>query len=329
MEDFTQMRNRTLIKELRDFLIDKDSPNRNALIDIFREHIDKQEKSIALCFRGSYATFYYRCRMLLKLEFKNGEVVGSYDFNYAKARPDRETIRNTLVGLGVTVTDSVKKPKCIMILSGKNRIFHDKLKEAIYIFIELIDGFKKLKKENDRQQQLYGRCFGNETVTYYDIEYTEPFETLLACGYYDQVGTTFEDKRKAHRDHSAGKFDLLGIRRSENGYVLQLAELKSTIKACTQRKAGVKAHFDDYTRYCKTPSLLNLRKIEAINAIALLSEILDEKHFADDIDIDSLTTEIVFIFTDESVQVVDDYRALLESENIKIICYDENMNVIE
>lgn len=319
---------RALIDELSNFLRTP-TPNQECIVEFINNYIDKGEKSISLFFRGDYATLYYRCRQLLKLEYSNKQVKGFFDFNYARFSPRVEDYRNELSNLGVKFGKNLKNIS--VILDGNGKVEKQALKQILTKYIELIDCWlahmhKKTVSEGDRQQQLFAIGFGNSENTYFDIEYREPRETLIKEGYYDYVGLDLEAKKAEYKQHCGGRFDLLGLRRTEEGYVLQFVEVKTKPNACKD-PSGVLDHIRDYTKYCNYTNLVNKRKSDAVYTVNLLSEILNKDVWLKVEDI--VGHEIVFIFTDDSVKMVEQYRQALDDKNIKIVCYDKNLNRIE
>lgn len=321
---------RILIDGLSDFLTIP-SPNQRCIVGLIKDYIGKAEKSISLCFRGDYATLYYRCKQLLRIEYFTNykKVKGFFNFRYALPNPNKEKYRSELNELGVKFGNDERNVS--VILDGNGKVESEKLKEILQKYIELIDYWiehrtKGTISENDRQQQLFAVGFGNSDNTFFDIEYREPRETLIKEGYYDYVGGGLEEKKAEHKKNCGGRFDLLGLRKAEGGYVLQFVEVKTKAKAC-DGNAGVSKHIVDYTKYCKYISLVNKRKSDAVYTINLLSAILGK---GNNLTIDDITGyEIVFIFTDDSVRKVERYRKELCDNNIIIACYDKKLNRIE
>ena len=319
---------RALIDKLSDFLKNP-SPNQECIVELIKDYIDKREKSISLCFRGDYATLYYRCRQLLRLEYTNKQVKGFFNFRYARFSLHEVNYRDELSNLGVKFGEDLRNVS--VILDGDGKVEKENLKQILTKYIELIDCWlahvrKTTICEGDRQQQLFAIGFGNNKNTYFDIEYREPRETLIKEGYYDYVDGDLEAKKAEYQQHSGGRFDLLGLRKADGGYVLQFVEVKTKPSAC-DGKAGVLDHISDYTKYCNYKNMVDKRKSDAVYIVNLLSEILntDNRLKIEDI----IDHEIVFIFTDDSVRKVDQYRQALNEKNIRIVCYDKNLKRIE
>ena len=294
---------RALIDELRNFLTNQ-KPNQECIVEFVKDYIDKREKSISLCFRGDRATLYYRCRQLLRLEYSNKQVKGFFNFKYARFSSRREDYRNELSELGVKFGEDLENIS--VILDGNGKVEKEALKLILTKYIELIDcwlGYMRKKTicEGDRQQQLFAVGFGNSENTYFDIEYREPRETLINAGYYNYIDGDLEAKKAEHKKHSGGRFDLLGLRKVNGGYVLQFVEVKTKPDSCDD-PSGVLDHIRDYTKYCDYKTLVDKRKSDAVYTVNLLSEILnnDTRLNVDDI----IDHEIVFIFTDDSVKRV-------------------------
>ena len=315
---------RAPIKPLREFLTEA-SPNRDCIVKLIKDNIGEGVKSIALCFRGYYASLYYRCGQLLKIESTGRTTTGIFDFNYALPYPERQTVQSMLEGLGVRFGKKYAR----IVLKGNGEVSANNLKIILQTYIKLIDFWVSVKKtkgfrEKDRQQQLFAVNFGKGNQTYFDIEYTEPRETLIAAGYYANA----EDKIAAHKNDRGGRFDLLGLRHTDGGYILQFVELKTTVQACGN-SAGVYKHISDYKRYCDKKTLVEARKAEAAETINLLSEIFGGQFFPEKLTKDKITDyEIIFIFTDKSVRYAEQYKDSISTDKVKIVCYDENLNVI-
>ena len=319
---------RTLIDGISDFLRAQ-SPNRNVLVDLIKEYLGKREKSVSLCFRGNYATLYYRSKQLLKIVYKNQEIRGLFNFRYALPNPNADKYRRELVPLGVRFGNDERNIS--VILEGSKKVESVNLKEILKDYIALIDFWIAHRKkgevrESDRQQELFALGFGGGGQTYFDIEYREPRETLIKEGYYDYAGGDLETKKAEYQKHSGGRFDLLGLRQEEGGYVLQFTEVKSTTGAC-DGKAGVLDHIRDYTKYCAYNNLVDKRKSDAVYTVNLLSEILGKGIRLTEEDI--IGYEIVFIFTDGAVKKVKQYREALQKNHITVLLYDGNLNRIE
>lgn len=325
-----ELGSRALIDALRNFLTGH-SPNRDCLVERIKEHIGRGQKSISLCFRGYYATMYYRCKQLLKMEYriKKKQVKGFFNFKYARGNPYADTYRSDLADLGVKFGND--ESKVSIILDGDGQVKDEDLKKILQKYIELIDSWmiqhrKSDVCESDRQQQLFAVGFGNSERTYFDIEYREPRDSLIKEGYYDYVGDDLEAKKAEFNKNSGGRFDLLGLRKGDGGYVLQFVEVKSKTKAC-EDPSGVKDHVRDYTKYCKYDNLVNKRKSDAVDIVNLLSDILGQ---GNKLTVDNIIDyEIVFIFTDKAVSRVNTYRQLLRANNITIVCYDKELNIID
>ena len=320
---------RALIDGISNFLT-VPTDNRDCLVDLIKEKIGNGQNSISLCFRGDYATLYYRCKQLLKIRYspKYKQVRGFFNFNYARFNPDQAEIQSALADLGVRFGKDIEH--ICVILDGKGKVETENLKKILKTYMELINDWiacrrKSTISESDRQQQLFASLFGNRENTYFDIEYREPRETLINAGYYDDAGNDIEAKKAAYQKHSGGRFDLLGLRKAENGYILQFVEVKTTVKAC-DGKAGVLDHIGDYTKYCKFETLVNQRKSDAVYTVNLLSTILDTglKISVDDV----VGHEIIFIFTDRAASKVSQYQQTLEAHGIQTICYDGKLNRI-
>lgn len=318
---------RALIDGLSDFFTTS-TPNRDCLVELIKNNIDKGQNSISLCFRGDYATMYYRCRQLLKIVYRNKQVKGLFNFRYALPNPDACKYRSDLAQLGVVFGNN--ECEVSIVLDGNGKVEHDNLKTILTKYIELIDFWMANKKsevkESDRQQQLFAVGFGNSENMYFDIEYREPRDTLIKEGYYDHVVGGIEAKKAEYKKNCGGRFDLLGLRKADSGYILQFVEVKTKAGAC-DGKAGVLDHIRDYTKYCKYTNLVNKRKSDAVYTVNLLSKILGK---ANSLTIDDvIECEIVFIFTDDAVKKVERYRQHLRDNNIAICCYDRALNRIE
>lgn len=284
------------------------SPTRDFIVNYILEslHDDNGKKSVALCFRGEYATLYYRCQKLLNIESESGHLIGKFDFRHSRFTANYREIHDRLLAMGVSSDfsdedvpkgKSTSKRYVTFPLVG---IGEEKLRTILDIFKGLIDDFvdpekrtyafdakdhnrRKKNLEKDRQQQLWAHYFLNEELTYYDVEYTEPHA----------------DKKGVH-----GRFDLLGLKAEADGsYTLLLTELKSTREAVFNKKSGAKEHETDYKEYLDK-GFGEQRKREACAVIPLYYQIfkkpLPEK--LKDLTPDKIKrVQIKFVFSDTAI----------------------------
>lgn len=295
--------NRILIKKIKEYLL-TESPNRNFIIDYVKKSLDKGIDSVALCFRGDYATLYYRCHQLLRIKSSRNRIIGEFDFRHSRFTKDYREKRKLLESYGVDFSKfSEENASCRYIrfhLNGIDAIEKESLAKILEIYKGLIIDFitpelneyqydipKSVKDkicrnktkniEKNRQQQLYAENFYCTDETFYDLEYIEP---------------------RAKEKGVAGRIDLLGIKRNGDGYLLELVELKSTLAAC-DGNAGIDKHQNDYLNYLRHSECVKERKIEVCETIRLLHEILD-KPCSEDLSPDKIEIAIKFIFTDEA-----------------------------
>lgn len=278
---------RTLTGVVRDFLL-SDVPTSNFLKEFILERLDEKNKSIALCFRGNNnrATLYYRCHQLLSLSAPRQKTLfGEFNFRHAIFTETYRDRMEELIGLGVDFGKfkdylqnapdaSVEKdPKTIIVRFPILEVGADRLKKILTIYMDLIDDFvdpaKKVHQfaipkkpkgkgknlEKDCQQELYSAYFLHDELLYYDFEYAE---------------------QNGRYNGNRGRFDLLGLRRDEDGYALLLTELKSTSEALSGN-SGVDGHRDDYGSY-RTSIYAETRKQEACNAVRLLCDIFKKPY---------------------------------------------------
>lgn len=308
--------------------------NAECLIGLIKAHIGDGHRSISMCLRGTYVSVYYRCGQLLKIIYqpRKRKIVGLFNFRYALPHPNAEKYRSELSRLGVKFGNNEKEIS--VTLDGSDMVESDNLEAVLNKYLELIDYWiehktKNEAREKDRQQQLFSMLFGNSENTYFDIEYKEPRDTLIAAGYYDFAGEDYEAKKAAFKERSGGRFDFLGLRKAGEKYVLQFVELKSTAEACDD-DSGVLDHITDYTKYCRYDKLVDKRKSDAVYIVNFLSHVFRDGDESTDLKLEDIVGhEIVFVFTDAAVKRVDTYRQRLTDENIKIVCYDRELNIIE
>ena len=295
-------KNRILTARLHAFLTEP-SPTRDPIIAFVRAHMACGTRSVALCFRGTAATLYYRCHQLLRIRGSRTGVVGEFDFRHARFTKDYKGILETLRALGVDtsrfsdVAAKNAQKYLIVPLSGKEAVPCEAIDTILLAFMALIDDFldpaltayafdigparnKSAGLEKDRQQQLYAAYFLKNDLLYYDLEYAEP--------YAEQSGVH-------------GRFDLLGLRREGDFYSLLFTELKSTRSACGG-KAGIADHEKDYLAYLSSVFIEN-RKKEACETVKLLCEIFGVP-FPANLTPDRIqTAKIKFVFSDTAIPV--------------------------
>lgn len=301
---------------LRKFLTTP-SCGRDAILDYVKKRITLGNKSVILCFRGNAATLYYRGEMLLKITYlpRLKEVRGEFDFRHSRFSPDYREKQALLTSYGVRFkqNDPCYNSLIRFTVSGENEVDGENIAKILDIYCALIDEFLseeltrhqydvpsvKRKKmphiERNVQQRLFSeRFYETDGVTYYDIEYAEHRST----------------DKSVH-----GRFDLLGLERSGDGYNLVFTELKSTKKACTGN-SGVKDHLDDYLGYCNgNEKMLETRKREAVSAMRLFHEILG-KPYPENLSESNVTgVKIRFLFTGEAIAYKD---AVPQSDGIEV-----------
>lgn len=297
-----------------------DSDNRNYLIELLKKSLSNGEKSIALCFRGDYAALYYRSHKLLSIRSLSTGIIGEFDFRHARFTKEYKVYRNELEKLGVDFKffsdedgKSNKRYVRFYLQTSKENVKtveKENLEKILESYKKLIDDFvdpnkreyffdrkdtcrKSHNTEKDRQQALYAHYFLNEEkgLTYFDTEYAEHY---------------------AKEKEVAGRFDLLGLRRKEDGsYTLLLTEVKSKKGAC-KGPSGIEKHEKDYLNYWENKELIKYRKKEAKAAIELLSEI-----FGMPFTVGEITDEkIQFVFTDEAIAEGKKYKQSCEERNL-------------
>lgn len=293
---------RVLVEKIEKFLTTP-SPNRDFIVGYVKESLTKGKDSVALCFRGDYATLYYHCHQLLRIRGSQKAIVGEFDFRHSRFTKDYAEKQKMLESYGVDFSRFDKNNKnrrhVLFDLDSRGAVTPDSLAKILDIYKALIidfinpelneyqydipssvtDGICRNKTKNvekSRQQQIYAEYFYRTDETYYDLEYTEP--------------------RAKYKD-VAGRIDLLGIKRENDRYLLELVELKSTLAAC-DGNAGIKKHEKDYINYSKS-SFVQERKVEACAAMQLLSDILGKPCF-DGLTPEKMDIAIKFIFTDNA-----------------------------
>lgn len=288
--------NRILTGDVRTFLMG-DTPAKNFIVNYVRQNLDKGTRSVALCFRGDFATLYYRCHQLLRIRKAQKGVIGEFDFRHARFTKNYKEILEKIKEFGVNTSafsDAPGMESSRYVRFPLPELDEDKLEAVLKIYKDLIDDFVDPEKreyafdpktqcrkshniEKDRQQQLYAAYFLHDDLMYYDLEYTEP---------------------RAKEKGVHGRIDLLGLRAEQGGYTLLLTELKST-RGAVLGKSGAKDHENDSAKYLDM-GLGEERKAEACDAVALLCALFG-KPFPDDLTPEKITgAQIKFVFSDSA-----------------------------
>lgn len=89
-------KSRKLINELRNFILDKESKQRNAIVDYVKYNRNKGKNSVAMCFRGDNICLYYRCHMLLLIKYSKKKIVGEFNFRHSRFTEKYENIAKQL-----------------------------------------------------------------------------------------------------------------------------------------------------------------------------------------------------------------------------------------
>lgn len=287
---------------------------KNAILSFVKDNLYKGSRSVALCFRGEYACLYYRCHKLLEIREKKGLFVGLFNFRHARFTEKYLYWQDKLSALGVCGFSEKKylgKEYLVWFsLNGKMGIESQTVIKILRVYCDLIDDFvdkdkirycfdvpsssfknggckinKSKNIEKDRQQAIYARHFFTDSdMLIYDLEYTEP------CAMEKGV---------------AGRIDLLGLKKVDTGWKLQLIEVKSTKSACLN-ESGVVAHVRDYRAYLAQSALIEERKREAVQSLELLAELFG---FYPPLKGEEIVgAEIRFIFTDEATAYEDGWK---------------------
>lgn len=294
---------RVLVEKIEKFLTTS-SPNCDFLIKHVKESMQKGEDSVALCFRGSYATLYYHCHQLLRIRCSRTAIVGEFDFRHSRFSPDYAEKQKLLNSYGVDFSKFDKNDKnrrhVIFDLNKEEAVTPDNLAKILEIYKQLIldfinpelnvyqydvpasvtDGICRRKTKNlekNMQQQLYAEYFYRTDETYYDLEYIEP---------------------RAKEKDVAGRIDLLGLKCNGDRYLLELVELKSTLAAC-DGPSGIEKHEKDYLNYSKSDCAQE-RKAEACEVMKLLHDILG-KPLLEGLTPENIDIAIKFVFSDQAI----------------------------
>ncbi len=281
------------------------SPERDVIVRYVQENLQGGARSVALCFRGNYATLYYRCRQLLRIYKARRGLVGEFDFRHARFTEEYAEILSTLSGMGVDIShfsDAPGEDSRRYVKFALRGFGEENLGRVLDIYRALIDDYVDPEKhehcfdrksvcrkpknfEKDRQQQLYAAYFMQDSLMYYDLEYTE-----------------HDSKEK----NVPGRFDLLGLRREENGYTLLLSELKSTY-AAIGGKSGLAAHEADYLRYLES-DLLPARKKEACETVLLFTKLFAAP-YPEQLTPENITSvKAQFVFSDDVIRIGKAYK---------------------
>lgn len=291
------MDDRILRGRVREFF-ETPSPARTLIANYVLDNLNKREQSVALCFRGDFATLYYHCHQLLRIRDSRSGIIGEFDFRHARfTQAYREKLAQ-LKEMGVDASDFSDEPGqngrryVRFVLRGFGE---EKLEKVLNIYKDLIEDFidpskqtyafdpktvciKSKNIEKNRQQELYAAYFWRNDLMYYDLEYTEP---------------------RAAEKKVPGRFDLLGLRADRDGYTLLLTELKST-KGALGGKAGLSKHEKDYNDYINSPCA-EVRKAEACEAVRLLGEIFGRPCPADLKPENIKRVKAKFVFSDKVI----------------------------
>ncbi len=166
--------NRILTGNVRTFLT-RDSPAKNYIVNYVRDNLDKGTRSVALCFRGDFATLYYRCHQLLRIRNSQKGVIGEFDFRHARFTKNYKEILEKLKELGVDTSpfsDEPGKESRRYVRFPLPGFGEESLKAVLTIYKDLIDDFVDPEKreyafdpktqcrkshniEKDRQQQHF------------------------------------------------------------------------------------------------------------------------------------------------------------------------------
>lgn len=298
---------RILRGRVRDFF-ETSSPTRDYIANYVLDNLKNGTKSVALCFRGNAATLYYRCHQLLRIRSSRDGIVGEFDFRHARYSENYKLILERLNNLHVDTSrfcgESGHTSQSIIRFSLEKCNIAE-VKEILEIYRGLIDDFFNTEKKNrvfgapigtreksfllekDRQQQLWASYFLNDSLTFYDLEYSERF---------------------AAQNGIHGRFDLLGLRREKSGYTLLLTELKSSSQAL-KGKSGIEDHERDYLAYLGS-SFVAVRKTEACETIRLFCNVFG-KPYPPFLAPETITeVKVQFVFSDNVVGAGKAYRPL-------------------
>lgn len=288
---------RILTGDIREFF-ETNSPMRDLIANYVLENLKNGTRSVALCFRGNFATLYYRCHQLLRIRNARRGILCEFDFRHARFTENYRDILARLRGLGVDDSDFSDAPNAQgrYVRFALSEFGAEQLERVLDLYKALIDDFvdpakqkymfdprkprgKSKNIEKDRQQQLYAAHFLSDDLMYYDLEYAEP--------------------RGAQKDGLHGRFDLLGLRREQDGFSLLLTELKSSPQALGGR-SGVAEHERDYLRYLDS-KFIEFRKREACETVRLINKIFGRQCFADLTPDKIASVKVQFVFSDSVI----------------------------
>ncbi len=301
------MENRILRGPVREFF-QTPSPTRTLIANYVLDNLGKREQSVALCFRGDFATLYYHCHQLLRIRDSRSGIIGEFDFRHARFTAEYRERLAELKEMGVDISNFSDEPEQNSrryVRFALRGFGEEKLEKVLNIYKNLIEDFidpsnqkyafdpktacrKSKNLEKNRQQELYAAHFWRNDLMYYDLEYTEP---------------------RAAEKKVPGRFDLLGLRADTDGYTLLLTELKST-KGALGGKAGLLKHEKDYNDYINSPCA-EVRKTEACEAVRLLGEMFGRPCPADLKPENIKRVKAKFVFSDE---VTESGRAYLPTK---------------
>ena len=287
--------------------------------------IIKTDPTLQLCFRGQYASVYYKGDSLFKIVPGHKFYKIHFDFNHSRYTSNFEELKGGLEKLGYKYSqgkgDDKKRSRKIDCKYPPERTNSDLAtfwSESIKILKLLIEDFLDLNKKQDflkkepkkgkschlerqRQQEImHGNNSLGEGYFIYDIEYDQP--------------------RNSNEEPKSGRFDMLALRRVSKGcYNLVFVELKSTTSAC-EGGSGIEKHYSDLKKYTGNNDIVNIRKTDAVEICkqyGLLGLVEQESIQVKDV-------EILFIFTDEAVNYANkiknkEEKCILSSEDLKLM----------
>jgi hypothetical protein len=291
------------------------------LMDLIR-----RDKTLQLCFRGSYISVYYRGDSLFKIQQgSNNRYKIYFNFNHARYtknfKEQLEKLEKLKYVYKVSGDDEKKQRRSVTCLCSTKLCSYRFWDDSSKIFKLLIDDFidpsaekrhdyfnkKDLKNKNphlerQRQQAIMrvNNSLSKTTYFVYDMEYDQP--------------------RNSSEEVKSGRFDMLALRRiNPEYYNLVFIELKSTKAACCNKKSNISKHYEDLIKYVNNKDLIEVRKDDAIQICKQYIELeLVEKR-----SIRIKGVEILFVFTDEASQ----YAKEIKKDKEKCIL-DENSLIL-
>lgn len=266
----------------------------------------KKDDTLRLCFRGQYASVYYRGDSLYKIEPLTNCYKISFDFNHSRYTSNVDDQLGKLEALGYEYSEGKgEKEKKSRKVVCKYPPHNMKINSSVFwgesskILKSLIDDFLDIEKKYDyfKKENKNGKGCHLERERQQDIMRVN--NTLK--GEYFIYDMEYDQPRNSFQEDKSGRFDMLALRRTSKGhYNLVFLELKSTTAACSG-KSDIEKHDKDLKTYIGKGDIVKVRIDDALKICQhYISLGLVEK---ESVQVDGV--EILFVFTDEARKCAD------------------------